>query len=454
MPKNFIYLCFCAINMLRFLLSPLVRLLALINSPLRARVNFELGNKYLVGGRSWGKDGVVARMAFEVASEGELEQARPLMDELISAGQKIEIIYASPSVEKKIQALSRKYPTCVRALRLPLALFSLSGLAHPQVSNWVTAPVLVLCRYDFFPELLLLKFFKGTRLVLISASLKGRQKLLARPGSFLFAYWSLFYEQFAYIVAATNLDKQRLMQLGIAATKIDVYDFRVMQINKRLAAAAHGLAVLGPCKNFFDSYDQRNKILIAQCWPREMALFASEDFKNKIRLGHELVVLAPHLLQREKIDELIFAFHKVWPAGRIYLLSNTMDGAAIEKLLADYKKNPAPILIAKAGILCELYTLFGQAYVGGGFGRSIHSVLEPYLAGTMVYCGPKVYRSTEYDFIQERAPAKIQVVNDLQELAPLFADYAAQGEVAEAESQMLVSHKDYALISQRVQNVK
>ena len=46
--------------------------------------------------------------------------------------------------------------------------------------------------------------------------------------------------------------------------------------------------------------------------------------------------------------------------------------------------------------MLELYAEFQVALVGGGFFGHTHSVLEPYLAGCTVYCGPNVYRSSEY----------------------------------------------------------
>jgi 3-deoxy-D-manno-octulosonic-acid transferase len=63
-------------------------------------------------------------------------------------------------------------------------------------------------------------------------------------------------------------------------------------------------------------------------------------------------------------------------------------------------------------MLCELYQYFDCAYIGGGYEKSIHSVLEPFLMGAKVLCGPKIHRSTEYDYIHEVAPDEIVVLNN------------------------------------------
>src|SRR5690606_11150334 len=50
------------------------------------------------------------------------------------------------------------------------------------------------------------------------------------------------------------------------------------------------------------------------------------------------------------------------------------------------------------GVLCELYADLGLAYVGGGFEASVHSILEPLVAGVdRLAAGPKNERSTEFD---------------------------------------------------------
>ena len=72
----------------------------------------------------------------------------------------------------------------------------------------------------------------------------------------------------------------------------------------------------------------------------------------------------------------------------------------------------APIVILQmSGILCELYSLFSQAYVGGGYERSIHSVLEPFFSNNIVITGPAINRSTEYDLALELISGEIHVLN-------------------------------------------
>ena len=273
MPKNFTNFAFFTVCLLRVICYPFLKLIGLFNKIVANRIEFEARNKYHSGSRSFRKDKLKARMAFEVSSEGELEQVRPIIDELLKQNESIEIIYASPSVEKKVYQIFHTNPKQVRILRLPLLsfFFSFSFIGGPQILSWVTAPVLVLCRYDFYPELFLLKFLNDTKLVLISATLKNRQEILKRPGSFLYEYWSQIYQQFDYIVTATAQDKDRLVKLGIDFEKMDSFDFRFIQIKNRLIKGLEKLQVLGPFEAFLNSYNDHSKLLLAQCWPHEMS---------------------------------------------------------------------------------------------------------------------------------------------------------------------------------------
>jgi 3-deoxy-D-manno-octulosonic-acid transferase len=80
------------------------------------------------------------------------------------------------------------------------------------------------------------------------------------------------------------------------------------------------------------------------------------------------------------------------------------------------------ILINLKGVLCELYSQVGHVYVGGGFGRSVHSVMEPFVAGARVYCGPKVYRSTEVEAIQALGGNFLRVVAEHSRLAHCYSE--------------------------------
>ena len=102
-------------------LSVLLIIFKNLNAPLRARIDFERKNFIEIECRSFRLDGLCADYCFEVSSEGELEQIRPLLEDFLRKNKRIELIFASPSVETKCQKLAKLYPDQLRILRMPLA---------------------------------------------------------------------------------------------------------------------------------------------------------------------------------------------------------------------------------------------------------------------------------------------------------------------------------------------
>ncbi len=124
--------------------------------------------------------------------------------------------------------------------------------------------------------------------------------------------------------------------------------------------------------------------------------------------------IAPHKLNDFFISQIIDEIRSI--NLPIYILEKDASEFDIKKLFENIKKKPGVLLITIPGILCEMYTNYGHVFVGGGHGRSIHSVLEPFIASRFVYCGPKVFRSTEFDFIKKNSPQSITIVEKLDGL--------------------------------------
>src|SRR5690606_14635757 len=97
-------------------------------------------------------------------------------------------------------------------------------------------------------------------------------------------------------------------------------------------------------------------------------------------------------------------------------------------------------LLEQPGRLLELYPQFNFAYVGGGFGRSIHSVLEPLLAGCWSVCGPRIHRSTEFDLGQELLPGQLKVVSDEREFLQAWQTFAPLENTLKDDNRMRPSH--------------
>lgn len=364
-------------------------LLALLCYPLRftawgrERVRFEKAR----GPR------IEAQWSFEVSSEGEFEQVRPWVQMILDRGEKIELIYASPSVEKTVTFLASHYPSQIRLFPLPL-------LTH---TPWVmvrelTAPRLVMCRYDFFPSLMARASVVGVKAGIVWASFTNkRHRFTSGP-------WRMFYRflygVYTWVVPATPTDFDLLNRLGNVHV-MPYSEMRVPQIMKRLARRQQTLTSRFPHWDKFQELLQRapceQRWIMGSCWPEDLGFLKNEQLQTDVNSGQAIVMLVPHKLDGDW-QSLLASYNMP-----VHVIDEHWDG-----------RHPGRGLwvLKLKGVLCELYPEATFAYVGGGFGRSVHSVMEPFVGGARVVCGPKVTRSTEVELISKVSPHGIMVVND------------------------------------------
>ena len=123
------------------------------------------------------------------------------------------------------------------------------------------------------------------------------------------------------------------------------------------------------------------KVAIAgSIWPEDIAaLTALIEVDSSV-----LWVVAPHQMQ----PSFLAALDKQW-AGK------TQRWTRLEK--GEPWQSPNVIILDVLGQLSKCYRLGKVAYVGGGFGKQVHNVLEPAVYGLPVLFGPRFQRSREAD---------------------------------------------------------
>ena len=407
---------------LRWALFPFLSLIMPLFVPsLRKRRSFEGEN--LKDSFSWPK-GEVADLAFEVSSEGEFEQVAPLLNVCLENGLKVEVFYASSSLENKIQRFAKSWPGQVRPLRMPiLSCFPWPVFGGQNFFRMITAKKLVLCRYDFFPELLIYGQKEGVEFILASATLKGKEHILKREGAFFHHYFRGLFLLFDFIFTATEIDGEKFKKLGVEPEKVLPFDLRVLQIEDRIQKSERLLGQfpeMKDLKSFIETHEER-RVLMGSCWPQEMEVFSDPKLLEMISKKEFLFFLAPHKLNKEFLEELNDAFDSFKVKNvPLYFVDLREDSDHWEAFFKKWNEKPGPVVLTTPAILLEMYSLFSNVFVGGGHGRSIHSVLEPFLAGSQVFCGPKTHRSTEYDLIQDISPNSIFIVHELGMFASIL----------------------------------
>jgi 3-deoxy-D-manno-octulosonic-acid transferase len=379
---------------------PLVRLLTLIlfwNSKIEERERFEKKNKFEYLAHSFREWKQQADLCFEFSSEGEFQQVAPLIHDALQRGLKIELVFFSPSVEKAVMHLGAQYAEQIRYLRFPLVrLFP--GLGRRSFSAWVTAPTLIMVRYDLFPELLLWSLKKDHELRIVWMTFKKERSRNHGP-----SFWKkIFLKHAKLVVYAGAPDLEQAQALGF---KGEVFDFRLEQIRRRILQRQEKFLTHFPLYPAFQEQllSHPKKIILGNAWPSD--LFLLRDLPSDF-----LLVIVPHQLSpeilalfREALDLMGRRVFEMHDQSKSYEQTGT-------------------VLINKKGILCELYADFSHAYVGGGFEGSIHSVLEPLVAGSeKISCGPFHHRSTEYDLALEQG--RISEVNTPEQFIEWLKDH-------------------------------
>ncbi|MFA5583750.1 MAG: hypothetical protein WDA09_06010 [Bacteriovoracaceae bacterium] len=335
------------------------------------RKRFELKNKKEIGCKSFKEDGISADMCFEFSSEGEFAQINSLVEDALKVGKKIELVMFSPSVEKQVMGLYEKYPEQIRYLRYPILTYAF--WSRPQCfSQWVSSSVLYLVRYDFFPEFLFWAR-KGHTLKLLWLSFK-KSRLKNKQISFL---KRMFLLQSKLNVFATQEDLDYVSPLGVTGI---VYDFRMEQIFRRNQNR----------KEKFSDVFKNYEALINHLKKTPSQLILGNAWLADIHLLEKLPEPTSVLIVPHQLDESNLASFQV-ELEKLGFVTQLVDDETSE-----FTGNV--LILNKKGVLCELYADFSHAYVGGGFGVSVHSILEPLVNGVPhISCGPVNHRSTEFD---------------------------------------------------------
>lgn len=389
-----IYLC------IRVLLYPFLRfILPLFSTNAKKRIEFELKNYISVSSLQR------AEYGFEVSSEGELEQIKAVLLDLIANDHRVEIIYCSESVEKQCQKLLSDYPDHVRVYRLPVLTYFPLRKAQ-NINYWMTCQTFYMCRYDLFPELIHYGNKKAKQFILLSAVMKNfkQKSFLAK------LYLKSVYKKFHKIVSVTPVDdKEFRVVLGHTDIQFEVFDFRTIQISQRIKNRKLAFRKFIPhydrFNQFLNEYDYNDRLIFGSFWPFESDLISSDIPAGK------LICIAPHNLDNDSLSDLK---KNLTSSGiSVYELSRETTEENFEEMISSYRRSGGVVILNIKGVLCELYSEFAYAYVGGGFSKSVHSLLEPYMGGSFVYCGPRTFKSTEYDLILSFNPERISVINEM-----------------------------------------
>jgi 3-deoxy-D-manno-octulosonic-acid transferase len=325
-----------------------------------------------------------------VASVGEFEQVRPIIERLHREQPKLKVLltFFSPSGYET----RKNYPLVDKVLYLPFATLR-------NAKKWVrTLPLemAVFVKYEFWPAYLKQLKKHNVPTYLISAIFRSSQ-LFFKP-------WGVGYRQllrcFTHIFvqdleSQQLLTKYRIDSVSIAGdTRFDRF-IEVQQAAKELPVV-EGFAM-----------NAHQVIVAGSTWLKDeqyLARYLAE--REDVKL-----ILVPHEIHSDHLHQIFQLFE-----GR-YIRYTEATPLNIDKCRV--------LLVDTIGVLSSIYRYGHVAYVGGGFGVSIHNTLEAAVYGIPVIFGPKWQKFREARGLLH-AQAAISVSNYKEFARALDTAFATQ----------------------------
>lgn len=342
---------------------------------------------------------------FHASSLGEFEQGRPLMEALRKQHPDHQILlsFFSPSGYQ----VRQDYAGADVVVYLP----SDRSASVRRFLDYARPLMVFFIKYDFWPTMLSELQERKIPTYLVSA--------IFRPGQLFFRPWGKWYLRlltlFDKLYVQDENSRALLQQCGIDRVAVvgDTRFDRVLEI----AAAAQEIP---------EATALEGKVLVAgSTWPEDEAILL--PYFNQLGAEHKLII-APHEIHEEHLQAIERQL------TRPYVRYSELRAG---------KQVPYDCLIIDCfGLLSSIYRYGRYAWVGGGFGKSVHNTLEAAVYGIPVFFGPEIHKHREVAaLIGVDAGFVLHSQAELAQLIERFADDTACDEVKQRLAAFFAQHK-------------
>jgi 3-deoxy-D-manno-octulosonic-acid transferase len=292
---------------------------------------------------------------FHVASLGEFEQARPIIEALKKQYKhyKILVTFFSPSGYE----VRKNYNLADVVCYLPLD----SKANARKFIQEVNPAIAIFIKYEFWPNLLNELKRKEIKTLLVSGILRENQLFFKSYGGFMKKSLGAFHHFFV------QDDTSKELLSSINFTNVTVAgDTRFDRVSEILEQD-NSLDFINKFK------DNTYTIVAGSTWKEDEELLV--DYINTKATEGEKFIIAPHNIKPAAILELKKSIHK-----KTVLYSEKEREKLSDKHV---------FIIDTIGILTKIYAVADLAYVGGGLKTGLHNILEPATFGIPVVIGNK-----------------------------------------------------------------
>lgn len=298
---------------------------------------------------------------FHAASLGEFEQGRPVIEAFKSkyTDYSILLTFFSPSGYE----IRKNYTGVDSVFYLPM---DTPGNAKQFISI-VQPKIVVFIKYEFWFNYISLLHKNKIPVYIISAIFRPNQHFFKWYGGWfrkqLRSFEGFFVQDERSVKLLRSIGIDQVYQSG--DTRFD----RVAEIARQRKAFP-----------LIEKFSKNHQVMLAgSTWPPDEKLIAS--FFQNSNPGIKLII-APHEIGDERIQSLLLLFANYHPI----LFSEANEQSILDTNV---------LIVDGMGFLSSLYQYCHVAYIGGGFGKGIHNILEAVTFGKPVIFGPNYQKFAE-----------------------------------------------------------
>lgn len=297
---------------------------------------------------------------FHCASLGEFEQGRPVIEEMKRRDNDLFILltFFSPSGYE----IRKDYPladaVCYLPDDTPRNSRKFLDVFKPAMALFV--------KYEFWYNYISALERNKIPVYLISANFRADQLFFRWYGR----WFRKMLHMYSHLFVQSESSQELLRSAGIATVSVSgdtrfdrVYQLASSNVEIPLAASFTG---------------SKFTIVAGSTWPADNSLWIR--YMNET--SHDIkLIIAPHEINEDQVSQLTGSF--------------TVPAARFSRSDSENVKGARVLIIDNIGMLSSLYNYGGLAYVGGGFGKGIHNILEACTHGLPVIFGPNYKKFRE-----------------------------------------------------------
>lgn len=350
-------------------------------------------------------------LIFHAASTGEFEQLKPILKKINRNKYYVLQTFTSPTIYEQQKQNQLFDYSCYH----PYDFIWKSYYFFKKLKPYKY----IITRHDIWPNHILICRLLKIPIYYINANIHKNsiwlKPIIKTLSKFIFPYIN-------YIFVPSSRIQKNIMMFN--SNSIITGDSRFDQILERKENHIKPLlpAKYQKTKNIiFGSYDQIDEKMILS------ALLKSFPGGDKDLIQKSIsIFLVPHEINKNHIESLIIKLQKI--NFNVSLYSNI--NAKFNVVLVDI-----------VGILADLYQFSRLAYVGGGFTRGVHSVIEPAIYNCLVGFGPNYEMLDEANYMSKnRLSININNQSDLTKFIQLLSNEQKQENIRKLLPQFIKSH--------------